>query len=469
MLRFLTLLAAVLLSLAAHAEPRTALVIGNGGYSYAPLANAVNDATDMAAALQAAGFDVTLKTDVDQRTMDEAIAAFGDVLKAKGGVGLFYFSGHGVAIGEDNFILPVGEALTREDDVKYKAVNAGRVIDAMAGNELNIVILDSCRNNPLTASGRSVSRGLARVDGGSGLFVSFATSPGEVALDGDGRNSPYTKHLVAAIGTPGLSLEETFKRTLKGVYQETDKKQVPWISSSFFGDFYFLPDGAQTVVADGPPPSDAGGAPTTVARLDEPRRQIPPVEAAPTPAGVYHAAGVNPNGNRYRGMVTIVPSGDEFRFDWWIGKQVFHGAGRFAGRMLVVEWGDQHPVVYTFPSLDKLDGEWADGTATETLNLFAKAANDGTPALGGRYKVNGANPDGSRYSGSVTISQAGQGYRVDWVVGQSTYQGIGVLEGNVLTVDWGSDTPVVYALGPDGTLSGLWAAGNGEETLAPVN
>jgi uncharacterized caspase-like protein len=468
MQRFFVFVLTLIVSFAAQAEPRTALVIGNGGYSYAPLANAVNDATDMAAALQAAGFEVTLKTDVDQRTMDEAVAAFGDALEEKGGVGLFYFSGHGVAIGEDNYILPVGEALSREDDVKYKAVNAGRVIDAMAGNALNIVILDSCRNKPLTASGRSASRGLARVDGGSGLFVSFATSPGEVALDGEGRNSPYTKHLVAAIGTPGLSLEETFKRTLKGVYQETDSKQVPWISSSFFGDFYFLPAGTQPAAGEAPPPSDAGGTPTAVARLDEPGRQLPPVEAAPTPAGVYHAAGVNPNGSRYRGMVTIVPSRDEFRFDWWIGKQVFQGTGRFAGRMLVVEWGDQHPVVYTFPSLGRLDGEWADGTATETLNLFAKAASDGMPAPGGRYKVNGANPDGSRYSGSVTISQTAEGYRIDWVVGQSTYQGIGVLEGNVLTVDWGSDTPVVYALASDGTLSGLWAAGNGEETLTPA-
>lgn len=468
MLRAFVLALTLVLPVAAHAETRTALVIGNGAYSYAPLANAVNDATDMARALEAAGFDVTLETDADQRTMDEAIVAFGEKLKEKGGVGLFYFSGHGVSIGDDNFILPVGGALSREDDVKYKAVNAGQVIDAMAGNQLNIVILDSCRNNPLTASGRSASRGLARVDGGSGLFVSFATSPGEVALDGEGRNSPYTKHLVAAIGTPGLSLEETFKRTLKGVYQETDSKQVPWISSSFFGDFYFLPDGAQSVAGEAPPPSDAGGTPTSVARLDEPGRQLPPVEAAPTPAGVYRAAGVNPNGSRYRGMVTITPSGDEFRFDWWIGKQVFHGAGRFAGRMLVVEWGDQHPVVYTFPSLGRLDGEWADGSATETLSLFAKAANDGTPALGGRYKVNGANPDGSRYSGSVTIGQTAEGYRVDWAVGQSAYQGVGVLEGNVFTVDWGSDTPVVYALAPDGTLSGLWAAGNGEETLAPA-
>ena len=472
MVRALFFFAFALLALGnvARAEPRTALVIGNAAYSYGPLANAVNDASDMAAALTKDGFEVILKTDADQQAMDDAIAAFGDKLKAKGGVGLFYFSGHGVQSDGENYILPIGEALAREADLKYKAVNAAQVIDAMAGNGLNIVILDACRNNPLSSSGRSATRGLARVEGGSGLFVSFATSPGAVALDGDGRNSPYTKHLLDAIRTPNLSLEETFKRTLKGVHLETDGAQTPWISSSFFGDFVFDATNPATVA------SDAGGGgsggdllankPAVQTASREAPRAVDTVEAAPQPAGVYKATGKNPNGSRYSGMVAVAPNGDGFAFTWWIGKQVLKGTGRFAGRMLVVDWGEPHPVIYNFASDGRLDGEWADGSATETLAPVAVAA--AAPiAPGGRYAVAGKNPNGSRYKGTVTIAPEGDGYRLDWRVGSDSYHGTGTIAGNVLVVDWGDSTPVIYAIEADGTLAGLWKAGTGEETLTP--
>jgi uncharacterized caspase-like protein len=462
-----TLVAMVLIlcgGLSASAEPRSALVIGNAAYSYGPLANAVNDASDMAKALEANGFRVTLLTDADQQAMEEAIAAFGETLKEAGGVGLFYFAGHGVQVGGENYILPIGEALRKESDVKYKAVATGQVTDALAGNHLNIVILDSCRNNPLAAGGRSTTRGLARVEGGSGLFVSFATSPGSVAEDGEGRNSPYTRHLLQALATPGLSLEETFKRTLKGVHQETNGRQTPWISSSFFGDFVFRPAGPAPV-------AEAAGAETQaaaeVAAL-EPSRQVPAAGEAPRPAGIYRASGVNPDGSRYRGMVAVTPSGDAWRFTWWIGKQKFAGNGRFAGRMLVVDWGDAHPVIYTFGEDGRLDGEWADGSATETLDLFGGAEAGEAPSPGGDYRVAGRNADGSTYDGSVTISRKGASYRLGWRVGSSSYRGTGTLDGNLLTVDWGDPTPVVYALAADGTLTGLWDAGRGEEVLTPL-
>ena len=96
---------------------------------------------------------------------------------------------------------------------------------------------DACRNNALP--GTNTTSGLSRIDSSASLFVSYATSPGSIALDGTGRNSPYTKHLTQAIDSPGLTLEETFKRTLKGVHQETQGSQTPWISSSFFGEFIF--------------------------------------------------------------------------------------------------------------------------------------------------------------------------------------------------------------------------------------
>src|SRR5690606_31048252 len=218
-------------------QPRTALVIGNAAYSYGPLANSVNDAVDMAAALSDAGFDVILKTDADQAEMKVGIDALARALKERGGVGLFYFAGHGVQVRGENVLLPIGPAPGGEDELMQQSIAVSDAVDAMAAarDGLTIVILDACRNNPLTGA---VS-GLSRIDSNANLFVSYSTAPGAVALDGEGDNSPYTKHLAAAIGTPALTLEETFKRTLKGVYQETGGLQTPWMSSTFFGNFVF--------------------------------------------------------------------------------------------------------------------------------------------------------------------------------------------------------------------------------------
>jgi hypothetical protein len=446
-------------------ESRTALVIGNGSYSFGALPNAVNDATDVGETLRSVGFDVSLRTNADQRSMLEAIDGFGAVLKEKRGVGLFYFSGHGVQLNGANYMLPAGNGLSSERDLRYRAVNASEVLEAMAAasNQLNIVILDACRNNPFPTTSRSVARGLARLDSTAGTFISFSTSPGAVALDGDGRNSPYTKHLLAAIRTPDLTIEETFKRTLKGVYQETAGQQTPWISSSFFGDFVFRPAGA-------PAAQSSLQATPQLALREVPSRELAPGAAAaavPALTGVYRVQGTNPNGSRYRGMVSLALSGKEYEFKWWIGQQVFNGKGRFAGRMLVVDWGSSSPVIYTLHNGARLDGEWADGRATESLEVFARAAPGAAPRLGGRYQVSGRSPNGSSYSGGVTITSEGSRYRMNWRIGSSSYQGTGTLNDNVLTVDWGSATPVVYAVSADGRLRGLWAGGNGEETLTP--
>ena len=437
----------------AQTEPRTALVIGNSNYAQSPLVNPVNDARDMADALRSAGFEVILKTDANQQGMRDGIRQFGDALRNKGGAGLFFFAGHGVQAAGENYIVPVGEAIGGERDLQGRAVTAAEAVDAMAKarNGLNVVILDACRDNPL-ASGPNATRGLSRIDSNASLFVSYSTSPGAVALDGSGRNSPYTKHLARAVSTPDLSLEETFKRTLKGVYQETKGEQTPWISSSFFGDFTFKPS-----------------AQTQRASLQTAPRPLGTAIAAPQLAGIYYVEGANPDGSRYRGMLTLTPARDQYLFRWWIGKQIFSGNGQFAGKMLVVNWGDKHPVVYTFGQRgDGLDGEWADGSATEKLVLYAKAADGTVPTPEGRYRVSGKNPNGSRYSGQLTIVNQGGRYALDWRVGSSAYRGTGTLENNILTVNWGSSTPVIYALAADGTLKGLWEAGRGEETATPA-
>jgi uncharacterized caspase-like protein len=456
------------------AGPRTALIIGNADYSFAPLKNPINDADAMASALEGAGFKVIKETDADQAKMVEAIRSFGAELKNRGGVGLFYFSGHGTQIDGENYLLPVGRNFTSLEDVKSGAVTALAVVDAMASgrDDLNIVILDACRNNPIDPNG---AKGLSRIDSNARLFISYATSPGLLALDGEGNNSPYAKYLYQAIDAPNLDIEDTFKRTLKGVYVETKGQQTPWISSTFFGDFVFRPTGKPPSAAEeGPAEMGATEDGATKGNATEEDasalRAEPDVKAKPETidlAGVYRVAGTNPGGSKYRGMVALTQDNDQFKFTWWIGKDVFRGNGHFAGKMLVVNWGDKTPVIYTFGEEGALDGEWADGTATETLELFAGAAPGDIALSEGTYKVEGKNADGSAYEGTVEIERDKKGYHLSWAVGSSAYQGTGKLAGNLLTVDWGASTPVVYALGKDGSLTGLWHAGFGEETLTP--
>ena len=234
----------ILLTLAAgtaqaEASGRYALVIGNSAYKDKPLKNPANDARDMAQALQRLGFDVQLKVDAGMRDMEESIREFGTRLK-RGGVGIFYYAGHGIQVQGANYLVPIGARLGSESDAKFECVDAGRVLGKMedAGNELNIVILDACRNNPFARSFRSVDQGLARMDAPTGSMVAYATAPNSVASDGKGQNGLYTKHLLANIGTPGIPIEEVFKRVRIGVMNDTGKKQVPWESSSVAGYYY---------------------------------------------------------------------------------------------------------------------------------------------------------------------------------------------------------------------------------------
>ena len=426
-------------------EARNALVIGNSRYAFAPLPNPGNDATDIANALRGAGFTVDLVLDAGKARMLEAIGRFGDTLARSKGVGFFYYAGHGAQIAGENYLVPVDAAVIDETNLKESAVNASLVVDAVASADdtLNIVVLDACRDNPL---GPSRVRGLSRIDSSDRLFISFSTKPGAVALDGESRNSPYAKHLALAIATPRLNLESVFKSTLKGVYQETQGQQTPWLSSSYFGEFVFRPASP----LPGSPAQDEGET--------KPQRNL---------AGVYRSDGINPNGTKYKGIAAVNWAGNQVQVKWWIGKQIFTGTGEFAGKMLVVNWGDTHPVLYTFGKHGFLNGEWADGKASERLELFARVGSPAQTLAEGRYAVTGHNPDGTSYDGTVDISRSPSGgYSFDWKVGRSAYHGEGKLEGGIVTVHWGEQAPVVYALTGNNELKGLWSGGGGEETLS---
>ncbi len=238
---------------AATQARRVALVIGNNRYPSAPLLNPVNDARAMAKSLEAAGFQVILRTDANQREMLAAVREFGSRLKDSG-AGLFYFAGHGMQIKGRNYLIPVGADIEREDEVAYQAMDAQAVLDKMesAGNGTNLMILDACRNNPFARSFRSASQGLAQMDAPVGTMVAFSTAPGSVASDGQGSNGLYTQHLLGALQQPGLKVEEVFKQVRGAVRRESQGRQVPWESTSLEGDFYFVQP--QAPVAATPPP-----------------------------------------------------------------------------------------------------------------------------------------------------------------------------------------------------------------------
>jgi uncharacterized caspase-like protein len=196
----------------------------------------------MAALLRSLGFIVRLLLDADQRTIERAIQDF-TTRVPQDSVGLFYFSGHGVQIDGLNYLIPIGGVFLEPSDVKYRAVPADWVLARMddAGMDVKILILDACRDNPFGRSWtRALSRGLATMDTPKGSLIAYATSPGKTALDGAGRNSPYTRHLLRHIPVPGRPMEPMFKAVRVEVQRETKGQQTPWEASSLTGEFYFV-------------------------------------------------------------------------------------------------------------------------------------------------------------------------------------------------------------------------------------
>lgn len=239
-----TLIFVCLVSPDARAEKRVALVIGNSGYSnISALTNPKNDAQLMARTLESLGFDVVLTTDANRIEMGRAIRKFGKTLRGSGkdAVGLLYYAGHGVQARGVNYLVPIGAEIETHADLSLEAVSASDILAQMeaAGNRLNLVILDACRNDPFKGKIRGGSRGLARIQAASGSMVAFAAAPGQVAFDGDGANSPYTAALASMMRQPGLSVEQVFKRVRVTVEEQTGGAQTPWEESSLRGEFYF--------------------------------------------------------------------------------------------------------------------------------------------------------------------------------------------------------------------------------------
>lgn len=223
-------------------DTRVALVIGNSDYLYNPLKNPVNDAMDMAKELEKLNFDVTLKLNADRKEMATAIKDFGKKIK-NGGVALFYFAGHGVQVDGINYLIPVSASISNELDVEFESIEARRILAEMenAGNKMNIIILDSCRNNPFESASRSGNFGLARMDAPQGSMLVYSTSPGKTAFDGgEERNGVFTGSLLFELrNNPTSNLSELLIKVRNRVIDKSNGEQIPWESSSLTGQFFF--------------------------------------------------------------------------------------------------------------------------------------------------------------------------------------------------------------------------------------
>ncbi len=224
-------------------ERRIALVIGNAAYKKSGLKNPANDANAMAKLLTKYGFEVILKTDVDRSAINKLINEFGDSITKKKGVSFFYYSGHGMQYNSQNYILPLSCAIEKESDIEDEAVKLNKVFEKMnlTGNGLNFVILDACRNNLYQESLPNLQKGLTDKEQlPSNTYVFFATSPGKVALDGAGKNSPFTESLLTTI-RDSMEFFQVVKKVVKDVKSKTNPVQQPSIAGSPEEDFIFIP------------------------------------------------------------------------------------------------------------------------------------------------------------------------------------------------------------------------------------
>lgn len=240
----------MLLPVAGQAEKRVALVIGNSAYKHAgELVNPRNDAEDFAAALKTLGIEVIKGLDLDKPAMDREIKKFSVALSGAD-VGIFFYAGHGLQVNGNNYLVPTDAELSTAAALEFEMVRVDLVQRIMEGEvKTNILFLDACRNNPLSRNlaralgtrGALIGRGLAAAESGVGTLISFSTQPGNVALDGQGRNSPYSGPLVKRIGRSGEDVLTVLTDVRNEVLAATGDKQVPWENHALRARFYLGP------------------------------------------------------------------------------------------------------------------------------------------------------------------------------------------------------------------------------------
>ena len=268
----LALIGSAAASFPAVADRRVALVIGNSAYrNTVPLPNPRNDATDVAKMLKSAGFEVVEGVDLDKRGMDDAFRRFADAA-AGADAALFFYGGHGFQFQGTNYLVPVDARLAGGADVGAQMARVDDILaDLQRASGVRILMLDACRDNPLAdqllaqanpARAVTITRGLARIKQTAGTVIAYSTQPGAVAADGEGRNSPFAAAFIQQVGKPGVEIGPLFRHVAADVYKATNERQLPEVTFSLLGDFYFV---GQPAVA--PPPVAPASSATQVAAL----------------------------------------------------------------------------------------------------------------------------------------------------------------------------------------------------------
>jgi len=254
LISLISLIVVTNLAMAQDSPGRFALVMGVRDYIHVqPLKNSLNDAQDMAATLKARGFKVVESYNPrSKREMQDAIRTYYDLVsQSKGATGLIFYSGHGMQVDGSNYLVPAEANPQLKADLDDQTVKMDFLMQVIeeAGLSLSIVIMDACRNNPFRGFSRSGEKGLNQVVAPRGSYIVYATAPGSVASDGTGRNGLFTSKLLKYINTPGVALEQVFKSVGRDVQNESGGSQVPWINTSYTGDFYFAEEGSGSSIA----------------------------------------------------------------------------------------------------------------------------------------------------------------------------------------------------------------------------
>jgi hypothetical protein len=297
---------------------RRAFIVGNANYLHTTaLANPANDARDLATRLRELGWDVTVQFDASRSALLKGFASFASALKPDD-LSLVYFAGHALQIGGENYLAPVDAQAKSEDDVRRQFVSLNAFLaDLSRLTRTRIVILDACRDNPL-AEGLSrgegtrslgTAKGLARVYAGVGSFIVYSTQPGNVALDGTGRNSPFTKALLDHMSLAGADVHAVMRRVRADVQQDTREQQVPWENSSLIDEVAFASGGPSPIAALPPavspppsvaPPPAAGPPPAN----QQTATRGGPARPAPPPEDFHYVTGLDPNGDNFLALRT---------------------------------------------------------------------------------------------------------------------------------------------------------------------
>jgi uncharacterized caspase-like protein len=242
----------------ALAEKRVALILGNSAYEHStPLRNPVNDANALSKAFSRMGFKVIQGVDQNKLEMDNQIQLFSENLKGTE-LAVFFYAGHGIQLNFKNYLVPVDFNPQVDTNLISQLISLNNILHELEKKKcISIIFLDACRDNPLAnklsanlSSGRSllidekrgvkvVGQGLAEVEGKAGTLIAYATQPGNVASDGDGKNSPFTEGLLKYIEQPGLEIRDMLSYVRVRVIKKTAEKQIPWDHSSLVKKVYF--------------------------------------------------------------------------------------------------------------------------------------------------------------------------------------------------------------------------------------